>query len=317
MITDDAPGESVSSYDVALTQQSQSTCYRCAVRALVLLGLTACGSKSIDKEKAASLFTEVVVDTAPGLSGLAIDDTAGLWTAAERDAKAYRITLDDKLVPTIKEWPVEGIPDGTDLEGVAWLGKGRLAFGTEGREDGVALILIAEERGSKLQVTGTIKLPEVQLGLHVAKNHGTEGICGAGQTIIAAIEETGTEGGKRWAPIVRIDRGAITRVHKLWLTTGTGKISGLDCTIAADGSIQALAIERHFEVTKLLTFAVPASDGNITPTVALDLGPVLNGKLNLEGIAWTPYGVVAVIDNQYAGISGPSELLVFKKDAVK
>lgn len=284
---------------------------------LALIGLVACGSKGLDKEKAAALFTEVPIETAPGLSGLALDDDGALWTVSERDAKAYLIKLDDKLVPKILEWPIEGIPAGTDLEGVAWLGKGRLAFGTEGKQDGESLILIAEERGPKLLVIETIKLPEVQLGLHIAANHGTEGVCGAGQTIVAAIEETATEGGKRWAPIVRIERNAIKRVHKLWLTSNTGKLSGLDCQLGADGSIHAIAIERHFEVTRLLTFALPDGDGDITPSIALDLGPVLNGKLNLEGIAWTPNGVIAVTDNQYKTIDGPSELLVFKKDAVK
>lgn len=298
---------------MALTQHW----YRRAVRCLGLVVLAACGSKGIDKEKAAALFTEVTLETAPGLSGLAVDDEGGLWTASERDDKGYRITLDDKLVPTIQTWPIEGIPEGTDIEGLAWLGKGRFALGTEGREDGVSLILLAEQRGPKLVVTETIRLPESTLGVEVKRNHGTEGICGTGLTIVAAIEETGVVNGKRWAPIVRVDRGAITRVHKLWLTTDTGKISGLDCQLGADGSIRALAIERHFEVTRLLTFALPAGDGDITPEIALDLGPILHGKLNLEGIVWTPKGLVAVIDNQYAGITGPSELLVFKQDAVK
>jgi hypothetical protein len=286
---------------------------------IALIGLVACGgSKGMDRERAAALFTEVVVDTAPGLSGLAVDDSGALWTVAERDQKAYLVTLDSALRPTIRTFPIEGIPEGTDLEGVAWLGKGRLAFGTEGREDGIAKILIAEERGPKLLVIETIKLPQIRLGLHMAANHGTEGICGAGQTIIAAIEETASEQGRRWAPIVRVENGAITRVHKLWLTTATGKLSGLDCTIAADGSIHAIAVERHFEVTNLLRFTLPASaDGDITPTVALDLSPALGGSLNIEGVVMTSSGVIAVIDNQYGKINGPSELLVFKKDAVK
>jgi hypothetical protein len=287
-------------------------------RVIALIGLVACGSKGMDKERAAALFTEVVVDTAPGLSGLAVDDNGDLWTVAERAKTAYLITLDNAQRAKSQPFPIEGIPEGTDLEGVAWLGKGRLAFGTEGREDGVSTILIAEERGPKLLVIDTIKLPQIRIGLHVASNHGTEGICGVGRTIIAAIEETGSEQGKRWAPIVRVENGAITRVHKLWLTTATGKLSGLDCAIAADGSIHALAIERHFEVTNLLAFALPASDdGDITPTVALDLSPVLRGSLNLEGVVRTSNGVIAVIDNQYGKLLGPSELLVFKKDAVK
>nr|MBA2542194.1 hypothetical protein [Deltaproteobacteria bacterium] len=236
---------------------------------------------------------------------------------SERGNKAYRISLDNKLRTKLKILPIEGVPDDTDLEGVAWLGKGRLAFGTEGGVDGFATILIAEERGAKLVVIESINLPQVRLGLHVSSRRGTEGLCGVKGAIIAAIEETGSEDGRRWAPIVRVEHGAITRVHKLWLTSQSGKISGLDCTIAADGSIHALAIERHFEITHLLTFVLPAGEGDITPTIALDLGPVINGKLNLEGIVWTSNGVIAVIDNQYNAISGPSELLVFKPGVVK
>jgi hypothetical protein len=285
--------------------------------------LAACGSsKDVDREKAAALYTEVVLDTAPGLSGLAVDDDGVIWTVAERDAKAYLVILDaSSRVSKLQPFTVAGIPADTDLEGIAWLGKGKFAFGTESKQDGTATVLLAEERGvgTTIQITSTLEIPEARLGLHVAANHGTEGICGAGTTIVAAIEETGVTNGKRWAPIVRIDHNAIASVHKLWLTTETGKLSGLDCAIGADGSIQVIAIERHFEVTKLLTFSLPlAHDAPITPTVALDLGPVINGKLNLEGIAWTGNGgVIAVVDNQYRGITGPSELLVFKPGVVK
>jgi hypothetical protein len=63
---------------------------------------------------------------------------------------------------------------------------------------------------------------------------------------------------------------------------------------------------------------LPAGDGDLAPTEALDLGPVLRGRLNLEGVAWLPDGrVVAVVDNQWKVITGPSELLVFLPGAVK
>jgi hypothetical protein len=288
-------------------------------RRLALLAFAACSSKSMDAERAAELFTRVTLDTAPGLSGLAVDDDGALWTVSERDAKAYIITLDAAQKPKLQMFKIEGIPEGSDLEAIGWLGKGRLAFGTEGRQDGVATVLLADERGDRILITRTIKLPEERIGLKIKANHGVEGICGAANTIVAAIEEVGEVDGKRWAPIVTIDDGAITGVHKLWLTTKTGKISSLDCQRSADNRIHALAIERHFEVTRLLSFVLPASaDGDITPTVALDLDTVLNGKLNLEGVAWLSDGtVVAVVDNQYGKISGPSELLVFKPGTVK
>ena len=299
--------------------------HRAALVALVAAGLgAACGkSPSLDRDRAAALFTEVEVATAPGLSGLAADETGALWTVAERAARAYRIVLDANLRPAIETLPVEGMPAGTDLEGIAVLGGGRFALGTEGHDDGVATVLVAERRGAALAVTGSITLPEREVGIPLAKNHGTEGVCGAGDTIIAAIEGAGEEGGRRWAPVLRIAAGAVVRTHRMWLTTRTGKLSGLDCRIAADGAVLGWAIERHFEVTRVLRFALPPpgadpATGDITPTIALDLGPVLNSQLNLEGIAVLPDGrVVAVVDNQWKTITGPSELLVFRPDAVR
>nr|MBA2542972.1 hypothetical protein [Deltaproteobacteria bacterium] len=59
------------------------------LRWVAFITLAACGSKSIDKERAAALYTEVVLDTEPGLSGLALDDDNNLWTVSERGNKAY------------------------------------------------------------------------------------------------------------------------------------------------------------------------------------------------------------------------------------
>jgi hypothetical protein len=285
--------------------------------------LAACGSGgapgtgSMDTTRAAALFTEVPVDTAHGLSGLAADDKGALWTVAERDDKVYRIVLDDKDRPTVEGFGVTGVPDGTDLEGIAVLAPGKLAFGTEGREDGVAKVLLAEQRGTAFAVTDTIELPQARIGIELEHNHGAEGVCGFGDTIVVGIEGAGVDGGKRWAPVVRVERGEIVRRHRVWLTSKTGKIAGLDCKLERDGAISVLAVERHFADTRILTFTLRDAE-DVTPTMALDLGPVLNGSLNLEGVAWGPGGrVIAVVDNQWKTIQGPSELVVFKRDAVK
>jgi len=284
----------------------------------------------IDRERAAALFTEVPVDTAPGLSGLATDASGRLWTIAERAYRAYRITLDASLRPAIETFPIEGIPAGLDLEGIAVLDGSRFALGTEGHDDGAATILVAELRGTVLAVTQSIDLPESSVGIHLQKNFGAEGVCGAGDMIVVAIEGAGVDAGRRWAPVLQIKNGVITRRHRVWLTTQTGKLSGLDCTIAADGTVSSWAIERHFEVTRLLRFTLPpagagagsagsgaAGSDDVTPTVSLDLAAVLHGKLNLEGIAQLPDGrIVAIIDNQWKTITGPSELLVFRPGAV-
>jgi hypothetical protein len=288
------------------------------VRIAVLLVLAACGRDAVDRERAAKLFKEIELPTAPGLSGLATDGSGGVWTIAERDPKAYRITLDPEDKPTLETFAIEGIPPKLDLEAIAWLGGDRFAFGTEGKIDGIATVLLADRRGSTFVITGTIALPETKLGIDLPANHGAEGLCGQGETIIIAIEGAGTALGKRFAPIVRITSGRIESVHRLWLTTKTGKLSALDCTIAPDGTAEMLAIERHFSVTKILRFPLPIGDADITPIEVLDLGPILENRLNLEGIAMLPdHRVVAVIDNQWKQLQGPSVLLVFAPGAVK
>jgi hypothetical protein len=291
-------------------------------RILIALLVIGCRDSRIDKERANELFTRIPLATAPGLSGLAADDHGGLWTVAERGDRAYRITLDAADKPALETFAVEGhdLRD-IDLEAIAALGGGKFAFGTEGRVPGVATVLLAERRDAALVITAAIKLSNADVGIEMAANHGAEGLCGAGDTIVAAIEGAGGSGDARWAPIVRIAGGKIVGIHRLALTTATGKISALDCTVAADGTITAWAIERHFEVTKVVTFTLPPrgqGDVALTPTVVLDLGTVLNGRLNLEGIAKLGDGrLVAVVDNQWKIISGNSELLVFRADAMR
>lgn len=281
-----------------------------------------CGKQpSIDRQKAAAVFAEVPVQTGPGLSGLAADASGAYWTVAEREAAVYRITLDDALTPTVQTLKVRGVPAGTDLEGIAVLdeqtagGPTKFALGTEGQLAGRAAVLLAERAGEGLTVTGTIELPESVVGMELHGNQGAEGVCGAGSTVFAAIEGAGEVNGKRWAPVVRIEAGKPVRTYKVWLTSKVGKLSALDCRLAADGTAAVVAIERHFEVTKVLRFALGAQL-EVTPEVALDLGPVLRSGLNLEGIAWLSTGphagqVVAAVDNQWRTITGPSELLVF------
>jgi hypothetical protein len=278
--------------------------------------LAACGhggDQPRTEPRSSAPFVEVPLATEPGLSGLAVDATGALWTIAERSDMAYRITLDAELHPTLQRFPVRGVPEGFDLEGIAVLGEGRFAFGTEGRLAGVATILRAEEQNQALVVTGELTISEDAAGVRLEPNHGAEGVCGHGDQIIAVLETAGTDQGRRWAPLVHIVGDKVVRSHRVWLTSPTGKLSGLDCVIDPDGTVRAWAIERHFEVTKLLGFTLaPTSSEPITPTVLLDLAPVLRGKLNLEGIARLPDGrLVAVNDNQWKTLEGESRLLVF------
>lgn len=282
--------------------------------ALALVAVAACarGAPTVDRDRAAALFTRITVDTGGvhGLSGLAVDADGTLWTVAERGAAAFAITLDGARATAVRV-PIEGLPGGEDLEAVA-VGPRGLWVGTEGRDRGVARVFELVRDGGRLVVTGApIELRADVVGVEVGANHGAEGVCAAGDLVAVAIETAGQDERGRWAPVVVIDRARGTQaLHRVRLSSATGKLSALDCWRDGDG-LRAVAIERHFEVTRVLAFALDDA-AESTPTVAIDLGPVLRGSLNLEGLARLADGrLVAVVDNQYRTITGPDELLVF------
>lgn len=289
-------------------------------RRLLAVALAACSGSVHAPVAPSAPFGEYELATADGLSGLAIDDDGALWTVAERAERAYRITVPATGAPRVETFAIEGVSGDLDLEGIAWLGGDRFAFGTEGKQRGVATLLLAQREGAKIAITGTIALPAERVGIALPPNHGAEGVCGRGDTVVVAIEGAGADGARRWAPIVRIERGEVVAAHRLWLTTETGKIAALDCEIDGRGAIRGWAIERHFQVTKVLAFelAPGAPDGSaIVPRVALDLGATLNGRLNIEGVARGADGrTFAIVDNQWRTVTGPSRLLVFPAGAV-
>lgn len=283
-----------------------------------LAGLVACGSPSVDGERAAELFERVTLATGGvhGLSGLAVDADGALWTVAERGAVAFRIVLDGERGPVVAAYPVDGVPAGEDLEAVAVLPGGALAVGTEGRTAGVARVFRLRGRDGRWQVDGPpLELGGDEAGVAIGANHGAEALCAVGDRLVVALETAGRDARGRWAPLVIVEPDGRRTGHRARLRTATGKLSGLDCW--ADGArARALAIERHFEVTQLVAFDLPppgAGPADLDAELVLDLGPVLRGALNLEGIVRLPDGrPVAVVDNQYGRITGPSELLVFR-----
>ncbi len=294
--------------------------------ALASLALTACGpSRTVDTRRAAAAFDRVTLDTGGvhGLSGLAVDAEGALWTVAERGKVAFRVELDGTRVHAITRHPI-AIEDGRDLESLAWQG-GALWAGLETRGDAVEVVALAPDPdGVSYRAIPFAEITSAEAGTRVGDNHGVEGLCIAGNWLLAAVEAAGTDAAGRWAPLAMMARAAADsnrRIFRLRLTSATGKISGLDCRRDAAGKIEVIAIERHFEVTRLLYFAFdPASplvkdpDVDIVPRLALDLGPILRGALNLEGIAWLPDGRVAlVVDNQYGKVTGPDELLLLKQ----
>lgn len=285
-----------------------------------LVALAACGKHqeagphgaALDQQVARDLFEVVPLDVPPGISDLTVDDRGVMWAIAERDREVLEIELADP--PRVTLHPLDGVPAKVDTEGLAWLGDDHFAIGAEGADTPTAAILFAELAGEHLVVTRTRPLTNAELGVSLTINHGIEALCGRPGELLAASETVGRlPDGTRYAPLVRL-RDDTPSVTKVRLTTDRGKLSALSCRFAPDGSADVIAIERHYGVCRLLHFTTGPTDVDVTPTVELDLFPVLRDSLNLEGIVRLPDGrLVAINDNQSKGTHGPTELLVFRK----
>jgi len=290
------------------------------MRLLVLLALVACGKHHeigpLDRDKAKGVFEQVPLAGPPGISDLSIDERGVLWAVAERERKVLEIELGTLpgQIPRVIEHALEGVSDAVDTEGIAWLGDRRFAIGTEGANEPTAAILFAELRDGKLVVTRTRALSSSELGVSLTNNHGIEAVCGRGDELLAASETVGRlPDGTRYAPVVRV-RGDELSVTKVRLTTQEGKLSALYCTFDASGTAQVIAIERHFGVARILRMTLARDDVEVSPTVEIDLHPILRNARNLEGIVQLADGrLVAVNDNQHSGAKGPTELLVFAR----
>ncbi len=256
-----------------------------------------------------------------GLSGLALAEGGALWTVAERAAAGFRIELDRTVDPptvrSIVRWPVTGLPPGVELESLAILGDGSFVIGTEGTPAGVVAALTLEAKGGELVVRGPPRewrADALATEAAIGENHGLEGACAVpGGPTVLAVEAAAGAASARWAPLLVVTPASgttptTTSTRRLRLTSAKGKVSGLDCWRDGD-RIRVIAIERHFEITRILGFDLTAS-GDLTPTVIRDLAPALRGTLNLEGIVRFPDGHLAlVVDNHYGGITGPNQLV--------
>jgi len=283
-----------------------------------LVALAACGKHheagpaTLEPQATHDLFEVIPLDVPPGISDLTVDDRGVMWAIAERDREVLEIELSDP--PRVTLHPLDGVPAKVDTEGLAWLGEGHFAIGAEGADTPTAAILFADLSGERMVVTRTRTLTNAELGVTLTINHGIEALCGRPGELLAASETVGTlADGTRYAPLVwlRDDTLGVTKVR---LTTDRGKLSALSCRFDNDGSVDVIAIERHYGVCRLLHFTVGPHDAEVTPTVELDLFPVLHDSLNLEGIVRLPDGrLVAINDNQSKRARGVTQLLVFRK----
>ncbi|WP_428266610.1 esterase-like activity of phytase family protein [Haliangium sp.] len=267
----------------------------------------------------------VEVEDTNGLSGLARGEDGTLWAVPERAPVVIAVEPGEHRTRSL---PLSGVPEGLDLESIAWLGQWdgatRLAVGTEGLcENNLHDILLVTVTADQAEVSARVSIAPAAWSAACHEGHGIEGLCSvggpgpAGLALVAAVEHAETAAdGRRYAPVVRFDvAGRTTTPYRVALTSDTGKLSAVDCRAGADGDIEVLAIERHFEVSRVIRFrlpsAAPATEELISSELVLDVFPFTKaGQRNFEGLAWAEDGQLGLlVDNQYGTISGPNEIV--------
>lgn len=292
---------------------------------VALLLLCACGSRAASTAAAATgeptrttpLTTDLV-----GLSSLAVGQGGALFTLPERAPVLLELSPDGAEV---RRSALVGAPDGLEFEALAWLGGQRFAIGTEGGcATGSERVLVATRDGDTVRVDRIVDVPMSTWGVACDGRRGIEGLCAASGQVVAALEAT-IEDGERVAPLVRIDveTGALAPFRLALTSTRAqgGKVSGLDCRDVS-GALEVVAIERHFELSRVIGFTVPLSGAGeetpLRPRVLVDLAPYTNGGArNFEGLVrLDERRVLLISDNYYGRVTGPSELLEIPLDGV-
>lgn len=251
---------------------------------------------------------DLKLDDINGLSGLAVDGKGVVWAVPERNALLLQLgatRVERRLI-------IRGVPDGLDLEALAWLGGSRFAIGTESMVTPRAseLVLVVDVGDDRAAVVDHIDIPYDKLGIQGEVNRGIEGLCFAGGHLLAAFEQVMETDGQRYAIIADYAANRELRVFRLQVTTRTGKVSGMDCRVAGN-KLEVIAIERHFGVHRLITFDVPTdvSSGVIAARLLLSLEGRISATLNPEGLVWSGKSLLVIIDNQYGTRTGPNVLL--------
>ncbi len=274
--------------------------------------LLACASCTGRKKPPNGLGPIVSLDTEiTGLSGLTRDRDGVLWAVGENGDSAVRI---DPKTFAVRQFPVVGCPSKTDLEALAWIGDRRFVVGTETREAGRTedALLYGRFEESEFVVGSTDACDYGLWRLTASDNHGIEGACYLDGILILATELVDEQRGRRWAPIAVLDVETQTwTAHRLGLTSTTGKLAALSCRVIG-GTLEAMAVERHFGISRLVRFGVPKGDQGawIEPRVVADLSKLIDPLPNFEGLVWDRDGsVVLLTDNEYGGVvHGPSRL---------
>jgi len=301
-------------------------CMRRLLPLLLLAGFgcasTPTGSAPDPKEEPLPVMAHTRIQIADprlhGASGMTTAPSGRLFAVLERDHQLFELNPSTPSSAIVGVRGISGAPAGVDLEAVAFIDDTHLAFGTEttNTQRTGDLILFAELGPDSVTISEqTLKLEYAPWGLTPERNRGVEGLCHAAGVLVAAVETVGVQDGQRFAPVATFDL-----LQKKWtyfrvgLTTETGKLSALTCRTSPAG-VEVMAIERHYEVSRLLQFTLPrgVQGQNIAATSLADVSPIFeDGKIpNFEGLAVMSDGSLASIsDNDYGGMTGPTELLI-------
>lgn len=247
-------------------------------------------------------------EDAIGISGSCWDGSAR-WLVAERRERMLRVDRQGR----VESIPIEGLPPAHDLEGLACGSDGTFYVSTETRDVGRTQdrVLVVEVSEGVARVVDTL-IFHYPAPMKAGEGHGLEGLCIAGDWLIAAGEIQRTNSaGVRQAPILRQRLGEPdTFIHWVNLTSRTGKVSALDCR-ERGGIIEMFAIERDFEIHRILQFELGDSPSKIDTMV--DLAPVLGETENIESIIVEPDGRVWLSnDNQYKTITDPTAEVILE-----
>ncbi len=256
----------------------------------------------------------VTIDTdVVGLSGLSRDEHGAFWAPGEGADAVLRIDPDTFGVT---RYPVVGAPEGADLEALTWVEGTRFIVGTETQEKGRTRDVILDGRldDGEFRVETIGHLEYTRWRLTARDNHGIEGICHVDGLMILATELVEEQRDRRWAPVGMFDPKIQTwTAHRVALSSDTGKLAAIDCRMH-NGIIEALAVERHYGVSRLIRFSVPQGPVGqwIEPTVVADLSKLVTPLPNFEGLAWLEDGsVVLLTDNSYGGAAPEPSRIYF------
>jgi hypothetical protein len=214
--------------------------------------------------------------------------------------------------------PIDGVDADLDVEGLAFIDDQTLVFATEAdyaRDS--EKVLFARFARSEVSVFRLVEFDYEAYGLIPARNRGLEGICVAGDQIVAASEMVGEVGAHRWSPVATYDlvEEAWTP-YRVFATSDTGKLSGLTCE-RVDGELEVTAIERHFDLLHVVRFRLDGTGGDVQAEVIGDLRPgFAETPPNFEGIEQAGPGVYFLItDNDWRGVRGPTEVIRWEEPA--